>query len=136
MNQKKLLKLLRKKFFKRKHRLGHLVFTFGVLFVVILALIDPTRLQVNHAIFLLILGLIVGLIDVPKKEANSFILAAIAIIVASLAKFEQITYKLPGMQYSIGLYIKGILLNASVFLSIVMLIVALKIIYRVYKESK
>ena len=127
-------KRLFKKFFKRKHKFGHLVFTFGVLFVVILALIDPTRLQVNHAIYLLILGLIVGLIDVPKKEANSFILAAMAIIVASFAKFEQITYKLPSMAFTLGQYIKGLLLNASVFLSLAMLIVALKIIYRVYRE--
>lgn len=129
------MRKLRDLFEKRKtHKFGHIVFTLGILFVIILTLTDPTKLSVNNAIYLLILGLIVGLIDVPKKEANSFILATIAIIVASLAKFEQITYQLPSMKYSIGLYIKGLLLNASVFLSLAMLIVALKIIYRVYKE--
>lgn len=115
-------------------KLGHYIFTLGVVLVILFTLADPTKLSVTNAIYLLIIGLIVGLIDVPKKEANSFIIAAIAIIVASLAKFEQITYQLPSMSYSIGLYIKGLLLNASVFLSLAMLIVALKIIYRVYKE--
>lgn len=125
-----------KQLFKKRgtHKFGHLVFTIGIVLVILFTLADPTKLSVQNAIILLVLGLIVGLIDVPKKEANSFILATIAIIVASLAKFEQITFKLSCMTHPLGLYIKGFLLNASVFLSLAMLIVALKIIYRVYKE--
>ncbi len=129
------MKKLRGWFKKTKvNKFGHYTFMFGILLVLLFTLSDPTRLSVQNAIILLTLGLIVGLIDVPKKEANSFILASIAIIVASLAKFEQITFKLSSMSQPLGLYIKGFLLNASVFLSLAMLVVALKIIYRVYKE--
>ncbi len=127
-----------KKLFKKTEikKFGHYIFILGIILVLIFSLSDPTKLSVKNALYLLLLGLIVGILDVPKKEANSFILATIAIIVASLAKFEQITYKIPSMTFSIGLYIKGILLNTSVFLSLAMLIVSLKIIYRVYKGTK
>jgi hypothetical protein len=128
---KKLKNLLKK---RDVTKFGHYTFLLGIFLVLLFTLSDPTKLSVNSAILLLVLGLFVGLIDVPKKEANSFILATIAIIVASLAKFEQITFKLSCMTHPLGLYIKGLLLNASVFLSLAMLIVALKIIYRVYKE--
>lgn len=132
-----LLKDFFKKKFKRDiHILGHYIFAFSITLVVLFSLSNPTQLSVNQAIFLLILGLIVGFIDVPKKEANSFILASIAMIVASLAHYEQISYTLFNMPYPLGIYIKGILLNASIFLSLAMLIVALKVIYRVYIESK
>jgi hypothetical protein len=130
---KKLLNIFKK---RGTHKFGHIVFAFGIILVIFFTLANPTILQVKHAIYLIILGLIVGLIDVPKREANSFILATIAIMVATLVKFEQVIYKLPSMQYTLGQYIKGFLLNTSVFLSIAMVIVALKIIHRVYKESK
>ena len=115
-------------------KIGHSVFALGLVLVLVFALLDPTKLSVGKAVLLLVLGLIVGLIDVPKKEVNSFILASIAIIVISVANFELIAYKFPTVPYTIGHYIKGILMNASIFFSLAMLTLALKIIFRVYKE--
>ena len=131
-------KVLPKNPFKKRDikKFGHYVFAFGAVLVVLFALTNPTVLSMNKAVFLLVLGLIVGLMDVPKKEANSFILATIAIIVVSIAKFDIITYTLSGTPFSVGQYIKGILMNASIFLSLAMLVVASKIIYRVYKGTK
>ena len=131
MNKKQFLKLIKK---RGKNNLGHIIFSFAILLIIIFSLSDPTRVSVNKAIFLLVLGLIVGLIDVPKKVANSFIIATIAIVMTSMVQFEQITYKIIGTPHSVGIYLKGILLNSSIFLGLAMLIVALKIIYRVYKE--
>lgn len=116
--------------------LSHYIFAFGITLVFLFAFSNPTQLSVNQAVLLLLLGLIIGFMDVPRPEANSFILATIAIIVSSLAHYEQINYMIFNFPYPLGMYIKGMLLDASILLSPAMLIVGLKVIYRVYTESR
>jgi len=125
------LKIVKKAFKKTDiKKFGHLVFAAGIILTLFFTLKDPTKLSVNSAIILLVLGLIVGLLDVAKKEANSFLIAVIALIIISGIQFQQITWN------NIGLYLKGFFLNATLFLGLAGAIVSLKIIYRVYKETK
>lgn len=121
-----------KKLFKKTEirKFGHWVFIIGIAATLYFTLLDPSKLQYQHGLILLVLGLIVGLIDVPKKEANAFLIAVIAWILISGVKFEQITYQ------NIGPYLKAFFLNAAMFLSPAAAIVALRIVYRIYKESK
>lgn len=111
-------------------KFGHWVFIAGIAATLYFTILDPTKLKYTYGLLLLILGLVVGLIDVPKKEANSFLIAVVALILIAGVKFEQIAYQ------NIGLYIKGFFLNAALFLGLAATIVALKVVYRVYKESK
>ena len=80
--------------------------------------------------FLLVFGAIVGFLDVEKKEAPYFLLAAIGLIIASAAPVHVIEF------LNIGTYLRAALLNTSIFLSLAVVMVSLRIIYRIYLESK
>jgi len=111
-------------------KFGHWVFILGIALTLYFTLLDPSKLSYTNGLILLVVGLVVGLLDVPKAEANSFLIAVIAWILISSINFQQVNY------YNLGPYIKGFFLNAALFLSLAGAIVALKIVYRVYKESK
>lgn len=110
-------------------KFGHWVFILGIALTLYLTLLNPSQLSYTNGLILLVLGLIVGLLDVPKKEANSFLIAVVALILIAGVKFEQIAYQ------NIGLYLKGFFLNAALFLGLAGAVVALKVVYRVYKEG-
>jgi hypothetical protein len=67
---------------------------------------------------------------VDKKEAPYFLLAALGLIIASAAPVQVIEF------LNIGNYIRAALLNTAIFLSLAVVMVSLKIIYRIYLESK
>lgn len=123
----KKLKALKKTDIKK---FGHLVFAAGIILVLVFTLMNPSKLSVNQATLLLALGLIVGLIDVPKKDAITFLVAVIALILISGIQFQQISWN------NIGPYIKGFFLNATLFLGLAGAIVAFKIICRIYKKTR
>ena len=110
--------------------LGHFFFSLGILLVILFTIADPNQLTGNKGAFLLVLGAIVGFLDVNKKEAPYFLLASLGLMIASASPVQVITY------FNIGAYFKAALLNTSIFLSLAVVMVSLKIIYRIYLESK
>lgn len=115
---------------KRRLNLGHFFFSLGILLVVLFTIADPYHLNGTKGTFLLILGAVVGFFDVDKKEASYFLLASIGLIIASAAPVHVIEF------LKIGTYLRAALLNTSIFLSPAVVMVSLKIIYRIYLESK
>ncbi len=116
-----------------KHRslnFGHFFFSLSILLVILFTIADPNHLSGNKGAFLLILGAIVGFLDVNKREAPYFLLASVSLMIASAAPVQVIEY------FGIGTYIKAALLNMAIFLSLAVVMVSLKIIYRIYLESK
>ena len=114
----------------RKLNIGHFFFSLGILLVILFTIADPDHLNGNKAAFLLILGAVVGFLDVDKREAPYFLLAALGLIIASAAPIQIIEF------LSIGTYLRAALLNTAIFLSLAVVMVSLKIIYRIYLESK
>ena len=115
---------------KRKLNLGHFFFSLGILLVILFTIADPTQIDGTKGIFLLVLGAVVGFLDVDKREAPYFLLAALGLIIASAAPVHIIAF------LNIGTYLRAALLNTAIFLSLAVVMVSLKIIYRIYLESK
>jgi predicted outer membrane lipoprotein len=76
---------------------------------------------------LLLLGVIVGLLNITEKEVTSFLLAVVALLLVGGAGLENIAY--------IGSTIGAILANISAFVAPAAVIVALKAVYQLGKKK-
>ena len=114
----------------RKFNFGHFFFSLGILLVILFTIADPNHLSGSKGAFLLVVGAIVGFLDVNRREAPYFLLASLGLMIASAAPVHVIDF------FSIGNYIKAGLLNLAIFLSLAVVMVSLKIIYRIYLETK
>ena len=78
------------------------------------------------SLILVVLGIVVGFLNITSKEVNDFLLAAIALVsVSALANLAAINTALP----TIGTVLQSIVLNIAAFVSPAALVVALKAIY-------
>ena len=115
--------------------LGHHIFSLGLILVLFFTLYNPAALSAGSGTILLLLGIVVGLMDIPKEKEHNFILAILGImIVSGVVNFLALTYKVGTA--TIGIYIRAFLGNLSVFLSSAIIILAIKTIYRTYLESR
>ena len=104
-------------------QVGRYSFLAGILIAVIAGiftdLLDPSIVP----LLLIVLGLIVGFLNVTATETTEFLVAGIALVLISVPAglLEQIPV--------IGFYLSNVLLNISVFVVFAVLIVALKAIW-------
>ena len=114
-------------------QIGSWAFILGVLIAVIIGLVvgagvlDLVTLGYIQ-IVLVILGLIVGFINIGAKELNDFLTAAIALLLVSATAGGLIL-----IPY-IGAYLGGMVGQIAVFVSPAALIVALKAIFNLAKS--
>ncbi|HDJ96498.1 MAG TPA: hypothetical protein ENG45_00300 [Candidatus Aenigmarchaeota archaeon] len=101
----------------RIEKIGEWAFLLGVLLAVIFGLYP-----IGYAgLILVILGVIVGLLNISEKETTSFLIAAIALsLPGTITKFGEIQY---------GDVIVSILANIATFVAPAAVIVALKAIW-------
>ncbi len=81
---------------------------------------------------LVILGLLVGYLNISAKEVLTFIVAAIGLIVAGSANLQAIDTVVSGL----GTVLQAILANIMVFIAPAVIIVGLKAIYSVAKARE
>jgi hypothetical protein len=105
-------------------RLGEWVFILGVVIAIISGLayqaMDATSAS-YITVVLVILGLIVGVLNIKDKEIFNFLIATIAIVAVGAANLNQIPI--------IGSYLGYMVLNIAAFVAPAALVVALKAIY-------
>lgn len=105
-------------------RLGEWVFILGVVIAIISGLayqaMDMTSAS-YITIVLVILGLVVGILNIKDKEIFNFLIATIAIVAVGAANLNQIPI--------IGSYLGYMVLNIAAFVAPAALVVALKAIY-------
>ena len=70
---------------------------------------------------LVVLGLIVGFLNIGDKEVNDFLIAAIAVVLLGTANL--------GVIPAIGLFLASMVLNVAAFVAPAALVVALKAVY-------
>lgn len=70
---------------------------------------------------LVVLGLVVGFLNVGEKEVNDFLVAAIAVVLVGTANLSSIPM--------IGTYLALMVLNVAAFVAPAALVVALKAVY-------
>jgi len=106
-------------------KLGHWAFLIGVVLVVVAGFVpDLGHIKVKWTIVLL--GLLVGLLNITSKETQEFLIAAIALILASNAA---------GSMVELGSTTVSILGNIVLFVFPAALVVAFKTVWRLASEA-
>ncbi|MFC1801371.1 hypothetical protein ACFLZB_02815 [Nanoarchaeota archaeon] len=100
---------------------GHYAFFIGAIIAVIAGLFAGLIPNVYVITLLVVLGLIVGLLNITAKETTPFLVACIALMLAGIVNLEIIPY--------VGIFLRAILTNIVVFVVPAAIIVGLKTIY-------
>jgi len=106
-----------------KHgKLGDWAFMGGVILAIVLGLLGSYLTAYVEAVtyLLIVLGLIVGLVNVKQKEAFNFLIASIALLAVGGAGLDTLP--------AIGTYIGPILTNIATFVAPAAIVVSLKAI--------
>jgi len=110
----------------KKKGLGEWAFVLGVLLAVVAGLMSSLLPAGIVGLALVVLGLIVGLLNIDKKETVNFLVAAIALMLTVLAQVENLPL--------VGQYLDSILGNIVMFVAPAVLVVALKTIFSMGKD--
>lgn len=103
--------------------LGRYAFAVGVIAALIFAFTNQNYLPKEYGIFLIIIGLIIGLINITHKERAMFLIAAIALIVTNGANLWSISL------WNIGPILQVFMRNLAILFAPAALLVALETIY-------
>lgn len=106
-------------------KLGHWAFIVGVLIAVIAGLVPawntPTVMWI-----LVILGLVVGLMNITAKETVEFLVATVALVLIGTAGIQTLP--------ALGTIVTAILENIVAFVAPAALVVALKAVYELARK--
>jgi hypothetical protein len=105
-------------------KIGGWAFILGVVIAIIAGLASGALDSASAGyvtLALVVLGLIVGFLNVGDKEVNDFLIAAIAVVLLGTANLAVIPL--------IGLYLASMVLNVAAFVAPAALVVALKAVY-------
>ncbi len=108
-------------------KVGEWAFLVGLLLAIVLGLFPQALAVTTTTAVLVVLGIIVGLVNVTSKESHGFLLASVALLVAGSAGYGV----LPG----IGNYLSAILTNIVTFVAPAAVIVAVKAVYELARKS-
>jgi len=110
-------------------KVGAYAFIVGVILAIILGLFGAYVSEYVEWItyLMIILGVIVGFLNIAEKQAFNFLIAVIALLSLGAAGLEMLP--------TIGLYIGGIITQIAVFVAPAAIIIALKAIWSLsYKK--
>ncbi|MBU2561882.1 MAG: hypothetical protein KKD17_06295 [Nanoarchaeota archaeon] len=102
------------------HKVGHYAFVGGVLIAIIAGLLQTT--SIFFAFSILLLGVVVGFLNISVKEVTPFLVAAIALIVAGTADFQILNTLFPPL----GTVINSLFAYIRLFVAPAALVVSLK----------
>jgi len=112
---------------KAETKIGSIAFIIGVILAIVAGLI-PAFSRSNAVItIIMLLGIIVGFMNVTGKETTPFLMAALALVIVAWAGGTVFT-KLGEMAF-VGNYVSGILDSIITFVIPATIVVALKAIY-------
>jgi len=107
---------------KRKSKdMGQWAFMLGVILAILTGLVGSLIPAATVAMVLVVLGVLVGLMNVSGKEVTDFLIAAIALLLTGAAGLDALP--------AIGSFIGPILTNIATFVAPAVVIVALRAVY-------
>jgi len=109
-------------------RVGAWAFILGIIIAIIAGLATGAVAGYGPwiAFLLVVLGLIVGYLNISDKEVQAFLIAAIALILVNEANLAAIPY--------IGIYLAYVVQNIATFVAMAALVVALKAVYNLARR--
>jgi hypothetical protein len=111
-------------------RLGEWVFILGVVIAIISGLawqaMGPDS-TLYIGVVLVVLGLIVGFLNINDKEITNFLIAVIALVAVGAANLQDI--------FIIGSYLAHMVLNITAFVAPAALVVGLKAVYNLASKK-
>jgi len=107
----------------KMEKVGELAFLACVVIAVLAGLVAATSPWV--LVLLVVLGIVVGFLNVSEKETTPFLVASAALIIAGTASFGPIDSVVPGL----GAALDSILNYIAVFVAPAAVLVALKAVY-------
>ena len=113
---------------KDLNKVGKWAFIVGVLLSVIAGLLPGLFGESTTAFLLVVLGIIVGFLNVQEKEVFNFLIAAIAMMVINPVALEAIKL------FGIGEVLSSIVTHISIFVGPAALVVALKAVFDLAKD--
>ncbi|MDD5178436.1 MAG: hypothetical protein PHT54_04125 [Candidatus Nanoarchaeia archaeon] len=113
-------------------KVGAWSFVIGVI-VALLAAFLPATMSGAITAVLVILGLVVGLLNVTEKETTNFIIASVAIMIALFTAGSAIQANIAALS-TIGTYLWAVMSNINVFVFPATIVVAIKAIYALAKN--
>ncbi len=105
------------------HRIGHYAFIGGVLIAVIAGFLQTQ--EKFFALSILLLGVVVGFLNISTKEVSHFLVAAVALLVAGTADFGALNIVFSPL----GSVLNAIFANIKIFVAPAALVVSLKSIF-------
>lgn len=108
--------------------LGKYAFAIGVLAALMFAFINMNELPKEFGAFLIVVGVIIGLINITHKERNLFLIATIALIVTNGANIGSIEL------WNIGRFLQAFIWNLTILFAPAAVIIALEAIYSLAKK--
>ena len=114
-------------------QIGNYSFIVGVIVAVVLGLAAPKLGSAAAWLWslLIVLGLIVGFLNISGKETKEFLWVTVALVIVAFAASAQID-KLSNVEY-IGLYLKGIFDGVLTFVVPASIVVGLREIWELAK---
>ena len=112
-------------------KMGEWAFIIGVLVAIVIGLFTSSigeNLQGWLVLLLVVLGLIVGLLNVSEKETTPFLIAAAALLITGTAGSSLAIIPV------IGGYLQDVVQNIAVFVTPATIVVALKAIQSLAKD--
>lgn len=109
-------------------KIGHYAFVIGLGVAILVGLFPAVFAGPNVSLLMVLLGIIVGFMNIKSKETTHFLLASITLLVAGGAGLSTITIM------NLGWYLGNILSNVTFFVAPAAVVVAIKSILVLAKD--
>lgn len=119
-------------------RVGAWAFILGVIVAIIAGIVAVSVAATSGWVILLlvILGLIVGFLNIEDKQITAFLIAAIALMVLGATSGTTILGELNTIIAGLGTLVNAILVNIAIFVAPAALVVALKEVINLSKTPR
>ncbi len=111
-------------------KIGSWAFILGVIIAIVAGVLQPGGANPTLTSLLIVLGLIVGFLNVTGKETTQFLLATVSLVIVS-----SFGGQVMGQVVQVGTYISGVLGAIMTFVVPATIIVALKAIYALASDE-
>ncbi len=116
----------------KKAAVGHIAFLAGIVIAILTGILGGVINLAWTAAVLVLLGFVVGFMNISRKETLPFLVASIALILVGTAGITSMTSLLGALvSFNVGEYITAILTNFVAFVSPAALVVAIKAIWKI-----